>query len=269
MISTAQVLAMIFSAAVSILFPVFLLVIWRKRTRAPFSAAACGAAVFFVFALVLEQLLHMLVLSNGSYVVRHTWAYVLYGAFSAGIFEETGRLVGFKFLLKKHDRKETAVMYGIGHGGTEAILLCGVSMIANLVLAFRINGAGGDVSALPAAWQTAAASLGNISAGALLIAGYERAVAICFHIALSVLVFWAVKRPGRLWLYPAAILLHAVLDVCAVLYQRGVIPNIYITEVLIGIFTLLVCIPVARLYRREWSRAENPALEVETPQENV
>jgi uncharacterized membrane protein YhfC len=53
--------------------------------------------------------------------MSHTWLYAVLGALLAGLFEETGRFIAFKFLLKKRTDRKTAISYGIGHGGFEAI----------------------------------------------------------------------------------------------------------------------------------------------------
>lgn len=246
MISTAQMLAIAFSAAVGLLLPIALVLIWRKKTRAPLSAALVGAVVFFLFAMVLEQIFHRMVLVPGGYVLTHPWAYVLYGALAAGVFEETGRLVGFKLLLKKRTGRETGVMYGLGHGGMEAILLCGLTMTTYLVLAVQA-GSGAELGD----YGEAVALIAATPAAMLAISGVERLIAICFHTALSVLVFQAAFRPGRLWLYPAAIGLHAGLDLFAAAYQVGMISNIYVVEILVALFTAAVCALAVRMYRRD------------------
>ena len=47
--------------------------------------------------------------------------------------------------------------------------------------------------------------------------GLERIGAVAIHISLSVLVWRAVERRASLWLFPAAIALHAGVDACAIL----------------------------------------------------
>ena len=44
------------------------------------------------------------------------------------------------------------------------------------------------------------------------------------------LVFLAARQKGKGWLYPVAILLHALLDTSAALYQFGVIRSLWIVE---------------------------------------
>ncbi|MBP5397776.1 MAG: YhfC family intramembrane metalloprotease, partial [Bacteroidales bacterium] len=65
--------------------------------------------------------------------------------------------------------------------------------------------------------------LQTIGAGAWLIGLWERFSALILHIGLSLLVWVAVRKGGKwLWLFPAAILLHAAVDAGAVLLQKSV-----------------------------------------------
>ncbi|MCH3907382.1 MAG: YhfC family intramembrane metalloprotease [Sphaerochaeta sp.] len=246
MVATSKILALGCSVIVAIGLPVALLLWWHKRTKASWRDAAVGALVFFVFALVLEQLLHMVVWRTP--VPTIPWAMILYGSFAAGVFEETGRYVGFRFLLKRQNRKEDAIMYGIGHGGLESVLISGLSLLVTLVVVLRSN-AGAILS--PAFQQTVAA-VGAGDVPTLLAGGIERIIAIALHIALSVLVFQAVKRPGCVWLYPLAILLHAAVDSLAMLYRYQILSvPVMALEGLVALATLLVCLFAAWRYRHD------------------
>lgn len=176
----------------------------------------------------------------------------------AGIFEETGRLVAFKTLLRKRTNKETGISHGIGHGGFEAIFLLAVTGIQYITYASMINSgafqtvvdiasaAGADVSSLEALpSQIMAFTPMN---GVLSVV--ERAFAILLHIGLSILVFNAVRR-SKIGYYFLAVLLHALYDVPAALYQTGVL-NIYIVEVMLAIYSVLFFVIVYRtLYKRD------------------
>ena len=242
MIQTSSITAMAATGLICTLYPIVLLVLWRKKTHAPVAPFFVGAGTFFLFALVLERLLHTVCLMTDNAISRtitnSVILYTLYGGFAAGIFEETGRFVAFK-LMKRHDDRETAITYGIGHGGIEALLIVGVTMLVNVGLAavFNRTGAGpGDPTGV------AAAALQSITPASCAMATYERLVTVLFHIALSVLVFAAARRPGRLWLYPVAIVIHASVDFIAVLFQLGIIKSLLLTEGIITVYTALtVC----------------------------
>ena len=118
-------------------------------------------------------------------------------------------------------------MYGAGHGGIEAVLLAGITMVNNLVVALAMNRGGleaveqltGPVSE---SGQAALAALTTAPAGIYLWSGFERLTALVLHIALSVLVYRAVhrRRPG--W-GVVAVLLHGLADLPPALYQCGLI----------------------------------------------
>lgn len=274
MIETSSVIAMAVTGVVCTLYPVVLLLIWRKKTGARVAPFFVGAGTFVLFALVLEQLLHSVcILGNGplAQAIRgNTVLFVLYGGLAAGIFEETGRFAAFK-LLKHHDDRESAITYGIGHGGIEAILIVGMNMLVYAGLSILLNQAGTTdvgviggadgptVSFLGGADPLLLSTLQSITPASCLFATWERVVTVLFHIALSVLVFAAARRPGMLWLYPTAILLHACVDFIAVLFQLGLVPSLLLTEGFITVYTVLTGVFAWWVYRRI-----TPPQEVET-----
>ena len=202
-----------------------------KKYKVRLSTILIGAATFIVFALVLEALVHKIVLggSLGATIQGKTLYYALYGGLMAGLFEETGRFLSMKFLMKK---EPTTVLpglaYGAGHGGVEMLIVFGFSMISNLVMAVMINAGQLEtiVAQTPAEAQeqvrTAAVKLAELRAGDLLLGLWERISALILHLSLSVLVWAAVRKGGKwLWLFPAAILLHAGVDAQAVILSKS------------------------------------------------
>ena len=106
-------------------------------------------------------------------------------------------------------------------------------MINNLVISALINSGQTDVlfAKVPedaaAQLQTQLDQLQTIGAGSLLIGLWERISALVLHLGLSMLVWVAVRKGGKwLWLFPAAIVLHAIVDAGAVMLQKsaGMVP---------------------------------------------
>ena len=62
MVPTLSIVFMAISAIVSIGLPIALGIIWHKRTGAKASSLFIGAAAFVVFAIILENICHRLVL---------------------------------------------------------------------------------------------------------------------------------------------------------------------------------------------------------------
>ena len=213
-------------ALVCVLIPLALLLYYRKK-GADILPFFVGCGVFVVFALLLESLVHNLVLKAlpvGEKILGNTLLYALYGGLAAGVFEETGRFLAFRTVLKKRQGNDrNALMYGAGHGGIEAVLLLSATYISYLAMAFMINAGKTEVLTATLAgdaleqMKTLLNGLTENPAWVYLLAVVERVVAITTHICLSVLVWFAAKKPGKGWLYPLAILLHAAYDGAAVL----------------------------------------------------
>ena len=255
-----QFAAMGASLVIAVGLPVLLAILWHKRTGAKWISLLVGMLIFPAFVFGLENVCHQLFIYQpnpiSNYVNAHPLILMLYGGLAAGIFEETGRLVAFFWLLRKQNGREAGVMYGIGHGGIEAALICGVGMVSNIAFSIALNtqGAAAMLASVPAEQQaTIAASIESLNtapAGMLLMSGVERIIAITLHIALSVLVFTAVKRK-KMWLYPVAILLHAAVDCIAVLYQQQYITNIYVLEAIIAAATAAIAYWAYRIYQAD------------------
>ena len=200
----------IFSLCISIALPVVLLIVVHKKTKARMAMAVIGAATFFLFAMVLEQILHAVVLGvGGERITGNIWIYGLYGGLAAGLFEEVGRFVAMRFAMKKQLNLPNALMYGVGHGGIEAILIVGLASVSNLVTSIMINAGTLEASLGALDQATKEATLTQLSAlwttpsYQFFLSGIERIVAVTLHIALSVLVFQAVKLGKKFyWFLP-------------------------------------------------------------------
>ena len=65
--------------------------------------------------------------------------------------------------------------------------------------------------------------LQTVAAGNWLLGLWERFSALILHLGLSVLVWTAVRKGGKwLWLFPAAIALHALVDAGVVVLHKSV-----------------------------------------------
>lgn len=242
--------------AVSVLAPIGLAAFCFRKKRGMLHAVLVGALCFIVSALVLESLLHQLVFALFPTLTQQPLLYTLYGCLAAGLFEETARLIGLRRLCKRDASAMTGFSYGVGHGGIESILLTGMSMVNSLVVMATIrNGQAGElVASLPAEQQALGQSqleqLAAMPALDYLAGSAERLAAIALHIALSLLIWMVVV--GRLpkWGYAVSILLHALVNVPAALYQAGVLKGIWPTELLIILFTAGACLGVWQAYRR-------------------
>lgn len=232
MVPVSSLILMAVDAVLGIAVPVCLAVWLMRKYRARLSTILIGAGTFIVFALVLESIMHQLVLKgpNGPAIMGNTLLFAVYGGLAAGVFEETGRFLSMKFLLKKEPSTALpGIAYGIGHGGAEMLIIFGITMISNLVVSALINaGLSGILFAkvpedAAAQLQAQLNQLQTLGAGTLLIGLWERISALVLHLGLSMLVWVAVRKGGKwLWLFPAAVALHAIVDAGVVMLQKSV-----------------------------------------------
>lgn len=259
-VSTLTILAIIFTMFVSIGGPVFLCFLVVKKFHARLYPAVIGAATFAFFVLVLESLMHKAVLgATGDVITGNIWLYGLYGGLAAGLFEETGRYLAMRFYMKKSMTKENSLMYGVGHGGIESVMLVGMSYISNLMVALMINGNGlgsllaGLDDATAAATTEQLSALWTLPSYQFFFAGIERISAMMLQIALSYLVYRAVKEK-QMKFYGIAIGIHFAVDAVTVIlsgYLGSSFVGLLILEGVLLAAVILICVKVSRLYRAE------------------
>ncbi len=254
------------SLAVTVLLmiaiPVIFFLYWhgKHKEQTKIGWLIAGAAGFLVSARVLELGVHYLCILADNPVSRFingsTFAFVLYGTVMAGVFEECGRHIVLKYILKKNRTRENAVLYGIGHGGIEILAVILPSMILYLAVAilFSTGSVEEALNQLKITEETAAAALTSVQAAAafdyalMAMNVMERLLAMLLHIGLTVIVYYGVINGKKVFL-PLAILLHMAMDTFPALYQRGAVP-LWTVEIWAALWTTIVVFIAIRLYRR-------------------
>lgn len=254
-ISVASQIAMLVTFIISVGVPVALLFIFSIKKRANKICFVIGAVTFIIFALILEGILHRIMISIfGDTLLTNTAFMAIYGGIAAGVFEETGRLVAMKTVMKKYLTKENALMYGAGHGGVEAIIIVGLTYLSNLVTSLMINAGTMEAMLVGLDESMKAQTIETLSVLAttptidFYMAGVERIFAITLHICLSYLVYLAVKN-RKYGYYGLAILIHACVDGMTVALAK-VIPLYGLEMVLIVVAFILACF-IYRAYQKE------------------
>lgn len=262
-IANVSILSIIFmsvSAALSFFVPIGLIIYMGIKKRLNWKALLLGAVLFVVFVFLLERTMHRLVLGNDlskSALYQNPLLYMLYAAFAAGIFEEVARLLGFKFLIRvrENEGRDTGISYGLGHGGVEAILIGGLTMIGSLVVSIMLNS--GAINSITAAmnsqqlatFNASLSALGQTASYVFLISGIERVASLLLQVSLSLFVLKAVSE--RKWQYfGLAILLHAAVDFVAVMFQRGYLQNMLLMEGIVAVMAVIIAIAAFKAYRR-------------------
>jgi uncharacterized membrane protein YhfC len=220
-----------------ILLPIIAGFYFARKFKLSWKLFLAGGLTF-----VASQVLHIpLVLALTS--TFQSWgvvAYALILGVLAGLFEETARYILFKFILKKNRGWHEGVYIGLGHGGTEAIILGVLAAIAFVnMLTYRYI----DLSTVPSipaeqlelAKQQVEAYWSTPSYLAIL--GFvERIFAMCLHVALSVMVMYGLVSKKHIWFW-LAVLWHAIVDAAAVYLGQNI--SMLTLEGVVGVFALV------------------------------
>jgi uncharacterized membrane protein YhfC len=219
---------MVLAAAIEILFPLGLALWIARRWRVSWKFFGYGALIFLVFQLLTRvpavQILQPLLASTLQQSPWYKYGWFVLLALTAGLFEEGGRYLGYRFLWKKEGKNwSRALMYGAGHGGLESMVLVGgltILGVINAVVIFQI-----DPAMLPADQAQLIYQAREMIALTTwwlpLLAMLERLMAMAIQVALSVLVLQVFTRSRFHWWW-IALGYHALVDLVAVLVSDGV-----------------------------------------------
>ena len=220
------------------LFAVLIAAVWyaRKKYKINFAVLGLGAVAFFASSQVLEKIVHLLVLhpqKDGTVPLmsENPLLYVIYGISMAAIFEETARLIFFKWLEKKRTLEDSdALAYGLGHGGLELIYI-GIASLLNLFILFSaVESENPNIMQLLP--ESTLATINNLAAWQIYLLGLERILALLLQVGLTFWVYQAVRQ--KKWIYlVAAYGLHALFDLAPSLSQVGWLSNPLLVEVIL------------------------------------
>ena len=256
-VPAASMIGMVFSMILSVGAPILAFFLIRNRVEEEENtdvskAVLTGAGIFILFVMFLESAVHRAVFaSTGTQLTENLVNYAIYGGFMAALFEETGRFIALRFLLKNERTRTTALYYGVGHGGAEAVLLGATNALSNLLTSRVINAggaesllAGVDESLRDQAMQQLTA-ICTTPSGQFFLSGIERVMALVLQICFSYFVYRAV-RDGKPTLFLLSFALHFGVDAVTVL-AAGYL-SVYVVELLLAV---IVC-GVAALALKMW-----------------
>ena len=226
------------------LFAFLIGAVWyaRKKYKINFAVLGLGAVAFFASSQVLEKIVHLLVLhpqKDGTVplMTENPLLYVIYGICMAALFEETARLIFFKWLEKKRTLEDSdALAYGLGHGGLELIYI-GIASLLNIFILFSaVESQNPNImQLLPESTLT---TINNLAAWQIYLLGLERILALLLQVSLTFWVYQAVRQ--KKWIYlVAAYGLHALFDLAPSLSQVGWLSNPLLVEGLLAVEVII------------------------------
>ena len=271
-IGLQPILALSTGMILAIVIPVGIAIIWIVKKKEPFTSVLAGAGTFLLFALLLEKPIQNVLIfpvqmgftehSLSRYINARPILLSVITALFAGVFEEAGRFVAYRTVLKNRTNRETSISHGIGHGGIEVVVILGLTYMTYLSYAFMINtGTFGMV--VDQVRQQApdqvdaiiklAGQISELTFTDVLPAFAERAFAVLYHIGASIIVFYAARDRKKRWLLLLAIMIHTLLDLVAALtiFKVIVISNIALEAIVFAAGLLTFCGAYFFLYKKD------------------
>ena len=239
MVSMSSIISMCVTLFIIFVVPVIVCIIFAVKKKFHIVPLLVGMAVFFLFQMASRiPLLSMLSEQSWftNFRILHGVLYALVLALSAGVFEEVGRYLAFKVVLKKHLSYENGIIYGIGHGWFEAMCIVGLTYINNLIYSLMINN-----GTLPQNLMETLKPLITMPSYMFLMAGFERAMTMTCHVMFSLIVLYGVmkKKDAKYLLY--AVLAHAALD-----FPVGLTQNTVIITIILILYTVAAIIAIIK-----------------------
>lgn len=278
-VSTSSFVLMGIGAFIAIAVPIVITIVWCRKKKEPFTTVLIGAAAFMLFAVMIEKTIqNALILPSqmglpetpvSTFINARPFLLAFLLGLFPGVFEETGRLIAFKTVLRRRTQRETSISYGLGHGGVEVVFVIGITLISYIVLGMLINSGEAmkeletAMAKLDSPWMIKQVTdqmnqIANFNLTAFCSVMIERVFAVLFHVSASILVFYACRDKKKFWLYPLSIVIHTLVDSVAALQivQAVEIPSIAIEIIFIAVSIITFFGAYFLLYRKDARKPE-------------
>lgn len=263
MVSDAVVISLYTLLIMMLTFPLMIAVCLKIRRKTKFIPFLLGLLVYFTFAIVCPTFVHTIFLNQGrptsAFLNSNVISYSAYYAIVVGILEELGIFVAFKKILVNYDKKDTALMYGLGHAGLDVLFMNALSIVTFIIFATALNEKG--VEGFKEIYEGIEGVdidknieyLTSISIVQLLLQALRYILFFVFHLFTSIIVFYAAKR-STIEYYWIAVLLRGLLTIPGSVEKFEKLDGTNIPQTVIMVICVLAIVAMAgfialKLYR--------------------
>ena len=228
------------TTVIGMIFPILAMITLKVKTRCKISSYFWGLLAYLVFSFLLMALFNGFVNhATGGALTQNPVIYGMFYGLSAACFAECGRFYVMKFLMRGKLDKKNALMFGMGFGGTESILLTGANYFSYMFVALSANY--GELTSILDKMEEAERTetleqirfLWESESIAFYMAGVKCIAMLFIHICLSYLIYRSVKYNDyrmmvlalsiRFMLEATIIMLGQVMDVLSLTIGLGVV----------------------------------------------
>ena len=263
MVSDAVIISLYTLLVMMLTFPLMIAILLKIRRKTKFIPFLLGLLVYFTFAIVCPTFVHTIFLNTGrptsAFFNSNVIAYSAYYAVVVGILEELGIFIAFKKILVNYDKKDTALMYGLGHAGLDVLFMNALSIVTFIIFATALNEKG--VEGFKEIYEGIEGVdldknieyLTGISIVQLLLQALRYILFFVFHIFTSIIVFYAAKR-STIEYYWIAVLLRGLLTIPGSVEKFEKLDGTNIPQTVIMVICVLAIVAMAgfialKLYR--------------------
>ncbi len=242
MVSNLSLSFMLVALIIQFLSPIALTIYFYRKESISMKSLFVGVLSFTITQIIIRIPLLQVLQTTAWYqnlATTNLFLTSLILAFSAGLFEETGRFLGFKWPLKNQMEWKDGIAFGIGHGGMEALYI-GLGSVNNIIISLAINSGTYDsliAKQLPS--ETAdfiKEQLISTPPTAFLAGGLERLFTIFVQIGLTMLVLYGVRNRKYVY-FIYSILLHTLINLPLPFLLQYL--GIWGTEAIIAVLAIL------------------------------
>ncbi len=222
-LSIGRIAATVIAAGFEVLFPLVIAWFAWRHLRVAWRYFAYGAVIFLIFQLISRVPLVMALQGMLATQLQASRMWLLGWiaglSLSAGLAEEIGRYLGYRWLFREEKTWARAVMYGLGHGGLESMVLVAGLTLMGLINLIALSTM--DISTLPLTAEQQEQIRQQLAAVAAqpdwlpLVGAWERLWTLPVHVALSVMVLQVFRRGQAWWLW-LAVAAHTLVNLVAV-----------------------------------------------------
>ncbi|MHB1355279.1 MAG: YhfC family glutamic-type intramembrane protease [Anaerolineae bacterium] len=217
--NTATIIAFVISLIIQVGFPLVVILHFRRRTHAPWRVFGYGLLIYAVFQLFTWLPLSVYLDATLGAKLTSGWGaflWLLALALVTSLVEEGGRWLGYRFLFTRSKIAltwENGIMYGLGHGSMEMMLLIAgltfIYFVAYVVLGSinqgQLLGTLKPIEALEV--RSALSTILNTTWDQPIVVAIERVLTLPHQLAWSLMVLASyISRRKRWFLF--AVLYH-------------------------------------------------------------
>ena len=254
-----------------VLIPLVLAAWVVRRWRLDWAVFGLGTVTFLVSQILhipFNQFVLSPLIEQLGWLSADGWPWVIVAlmlGLSAGLFEESARYLVLKRISSRVQGWSEGVLYGLGHGGIEAIIIGGLG-IYGLVQALALRGVPLEGVVPVEQLETARIQLEGYWGMVWyepLWAVLERVSAIAFHSMAALLVLMSIRQRRMIWL-GGAILAHTLFNAVALVSVKAL--GVAATETILAAIGLGCLWVVYRLCPR-W--VVDPTDQIPPPEEGL